>query len=100
ASTGKLPLKAVPRLMRHASLKQTADLYLDSLLEQAIELPPLFDAEETESRARRSAEYPGTTGGSKRNGLRRKSNRRKPLGFRECMGIEPTEDFLQALHWF
>jgi hypothetical protein len=40
-----LPLKAVPRPIRHASLKQTADLYLDSLLEQAIELPPLFDAE-------------------------------------------------------
>ena len=46
---GKLPLKAVQRLMRHASLKQTADLYLqldlDSLIDQVIELPPLFSLE-------------------------------------------------------
>ncbi len=46
---GKLPLKAVQRLMRHASLKQTADLYLqldlDSLIDQVIELPPLFSIE-------------------------------------------------------
>ena len=46
---GKLPLKAVQRLMRHASLKQTADLYLqldlDSLIDQVIDLPPLFSIE-------------------------------------------------------
>jgi integrase len=46
---GKLPLKAVQRFMRHASLKQTADLYLqlelDSLLDQVIDLPPLFSLE-------------------------------------------------------
>jgi len=44
---GKLPLKAVQRLMRHASLKRTADLYLqlelDSLIDQVIELPPLLE---------------------------------------------------------
>jgi integrase len=44
----KLPLKAVQRLMRHATLKRTADLYLqldlDALLDQVIDLPPLFPA--------------------------------------------------------
>jgi integrase len=52
---GKLPLKAVQRLMRHASLKQTADLYLqldlDSLLDHVIELPPLFSLEEGPEKA-------------------------------------------------
>ena len=42
----KLPLKAVQRLMRHASLKRTADLYLqldlDSLIDLVIDLPAVF----------------------------------------------------------
>ena len=52
---GKLPLKSVQRLMRHASLKQTADLYLqldlDSLIEQVIELPPVFSLNHETSHA-------------------------------------------------
>lgn len=55
-----LPLKAVQRLMRHATLKRTADLYLqlelDSLIDQVIELPPLFAAEE------KGPETPGQAG--------------------------------------
>jgi integrase len=45
----KLPLKAVQRLMRHAQLAKTADLYLqlelDSLLDQVIQAPALFSLE-------------------------------------------------------
>jgi integrase len=44
---GNAPLKFVQRMMRHASLKHTADLYLqlelESLLDQAFELPPVFN---------------------------------------------------------
>jgi integrase len=49
----KLPLQAVQRLMRHAQLAKTADLYLqlelDSLPDQVIELPALFSLEGQEA---------------------------------------------------
>ncbi len=43
---GTLPLKVVQRLMRHNSLKQTADLYLqldlDSMLDEVVAMPRLL----------------------------------------------------------
>ena len=55
---GKLPLKAVQRLMRHATLKRTADLYLqlelDSLIDQVIELPPLLETAAAPQNAERT----------------------------------------------
>ena len=51
----KLPLKTVQRLMRHATLKRTADLYLqlelDAMLDQVTQLPSLFPAPSTAENA-------------------------------------------------
>jgi integrase len=80
----QLPIQVVQRLMRHTDIRRTVNLYWPARLPNfrsfsASSLPLTLPQPQ-----RRNAKY----------------NEKRTYVNRECMGIEPTESFVQTLHWF